>query len=98
LYFVGAVPGLALQVKTGSARSWILRLVIGNKRRDMGLGAYPSVSLAHARQKASEARELVRQRGLSQEALALDAGIQRNYVSLIERRKRHKSAHHHDRF
>ena len=61
LYFVGAVPGLALQVKTGSARSWILRLVIGNKRRDMGLGAYPSVSLAHARQKASEARELVRQ-------------------------------------
>lgn len=61
LYFVGAVPGLALQVKTGNARSWILRLVIGNKRRDMGLGAYPSVSLAHARQKASGARELVRQ-------------------------------------
>jgi len=61
LHFVGSVPGLALQVKAGSARSWILRLVIGNKRRDMGLGAFPSVSLAHARNKASEAREMVRQ-------------------------------------
>jgi hypothetical protein len=61
LHFVGSVPGLALQVKASSARSWILRLVIGNKRRDMGLGSYPSVSLAHARQKASDAREMVRQ-------------------------------------
>ena len=61
LHFVGSVSGLALQVKVGSARSWILRLVIGNKRRDMGLGAFPSVSLANARNKASEAREMVRQ-------------------------------------
>ena len=30
-------------------------------------------------------RELRRRAGLSQEALALEAGIQRNYVSLIER-------------
>lgn len=30
-------------------------------------------------------RELRLQRGISQEALALDAGVQRNYVSLLER-------------
>lgn len=32
-------------------------------------------------------RELRRQRGLSQEALALEADIERNYVSLLERGK-----------
>ena len=60
LYFVGYVTGLAIQVKSSGAKSWILRSVIGGKRRDMGLGAYPSVSLAQARQKASEAREFIR--------------------------------------
>lgn len=29
-------------------------------------------------------RELRKQRGLSQEKLALDAGIERNYISLLE--------------
>ena len=61
LHFVGFVPGLALQVTPAGARSWSLRAVIGGKRRDMGLGGYPAVTLAMAHAKAREARELIRQ-------------------------------------
>lgn len=60
LHFVGVVPGLALQVTASGARSWTLRVVIAGKRRDMGLGGYPEVTLANARDKAREARELIR--------------------------------------
>jgi hypothetical protein len=33
--------------------------VLRFKRRDMGLGGYPAASLADARQKAAEAREML---------------------------------------
>jgi integrase len=56
LHFVGGVPGLALQVTATGARSWILRATIAGKRRDMGLGSFPDVSLAIARQAAPDAR------------------------------------------
>ena len=55
---VGGVSGLLLQVTKG-ARTWILRFRLGNKRRDMGLGPFPDVSLAQARDKAREAREQI---------------------------------------
>ena len=55
LHFVGVVPGLALQVR-GEARSWILRAKIGNAVRDIGLGSYPGVTLALARDAAREKR------------------------------------------
>jgi integrase len=61
LHFVGVVPGLALQITAAGARSWTLRVVVGGKRRDMGLGNYPSVTLAMAHAKARDARELIRQ-------------------------------------
>jgi integrase len=61
LHFVGGVAGLALQVTPGGARAWTLRVSFGGRRRDMGLGAYPAVTLAMARDKAREARELIRQ-------------------------------------
>lgn len=56
LHFVGEVPGLALQVTSTGARSWILRLVVAGRRREMGLGDYPGVTLAAARDAAREAR------------------------------------------
>src|SRR5690606_6675567 len=53
-WFVGGVAGLALQVTESGARSWILRVMVGGKRRDIGLGGYPDVPLADARRKARE--------------------------------------------
>ena len=60
LHFVGGVAGLALQVNQRGARSWVLRVQVGDKRRDMGLGGFPDVSLTGAREAAREARAKVR--------------------------------------
>ena len=62
LHFVGGVAGLALQVTATGSRSWTLRVVIGGKRRDMGLGAYSAggMTLAMAREAAAKARDLIR--------------------------------------
>lgn len=54
--FVGGVTGLALNVVAAGSRSWILRYQVGGKRRDLGLGGYPSVTLAAAREAARAAR------------------------------------------
>lgn len=48
--------GLMLVVKPTGARSWVLRYQLNGRRRDMGLGPYPEVTLAAAREKAIEAR------------------------------------------
>lgn len=49
---VGVIAGLGLQITKTGARSWILRKKVGNKRPEIGLGAYPAVTLAQARDKA----------------------------------------------
>jgi integrase len=57
---VGGVAGLLLQVrkpeKVGSQmpRSWILRIKVGDQRQPIGLGSYPQVSLAAAREQAAK--------------------------------------------
>ncbi len=57
---VGGVAGLLLQVrkpaKEGSQtpRSWILRVKVGDSRQPIGLGPYPQVSLASAREQAAK--------------------------------------------
>jgi integrase len=50
--------GLYLRIAASGARSWVLRYQIDGKRRDMGMGAYPLLGLAEARQKAMELRRL----------------------------------------
>lgn len=61
LHSVGGVAGLHLQVAPGGARTWILRFTAAAKRRDMGLGGFPDVTLAMAREKARAARLLADQ-------------------------------------
>jgi integrase len=61
IHFVGGVTGLALNVTKYGSRSWVMRFQIKGKRRDMGLGSYPSVTLAQARESARAAREVLRQ-------------------------------------
>lgn len=56
LQAVGGVAGLLLQVTKTGSRSWILRVVVGSKRRDIGLGGYPDVSLGQARELARISR------------------------------------------
>ena len=57
---VGGVAGLLLQVrkpaKEGAQipRSWILRVKVGDERQPIGLGPYPQVSLAEAREQAKK--------------------------------------------
>lgn len=51
---VGGVPGLYLQILGGS-RVWVFRYVHMRQRRRMGLGSYPAVSLAAAREAARAA-------------------------------------------
>ena len=54
---VGGVTGLYLYVNDTQAKSWVLRLMIGSKRRHIGLGGYPTVTLAQAKDKARKLRE-----------------------------------------
>ncbi len=57
---VGGVAGLLLQVREPAregaqiSRSWILRVRVGDKRQPFGLGSYPQVSLAEAREQAKK--------------------------------------------
>ncbi|WP_350296283.1 tyrosine-type recombinase/integrase [Limnohabitans sp. Rim8] len=57
---VGGVAGLLLQIRpptqpaAAMPRSWILRMRIGGQRQPVGLGSYPQVSLAEARDQAKK--------------------------------------------
>ena len=59
---VGGVPGLQLQITPNGKRSWVLRTIVGEKRREIGLGSYhpTKTTLKEARERAFEAREAIR--------------------------------------
>lgn len=62
---VGTVPGLYLQISEANqgapaARSWILRTMVAAKRREIGLGSYPAVTLQMAHEAARAKLALIR--------------------------------------
>jgi len=52
--------GLWLCKRSKDTGKWMLRVTLSGKRREMGLGRWPDVSIAEAREKATQARKLVR--------------------------------------
>ena len=82
---VGGVPGLHLRVSVGH-RGWVLRLQVGDKRRDIGLGAYPTVGLFEARESARKIHDEARAgrvpvapRRRQHMALAAQAASEKNF-------------------
>ena len=55
----GDGDGLYLHVAPSGTKSWVQRIVIKEKRRDIGLGSYPTVGLAQARSLAAANRSAV---------------------------------------
>ena len=53
----GDQHGLILRVQPSGSKAWIWRGTVNGRRRDLGLGRYPYVSLAQARQQAFEYRK-----------------------------------------
>lgn len=47
---VGECKGLYLQISPTNSKSWILRMVVSGKRREIGLGPYPDIPLSEARE------------------------------------------------
>ena len=56
----GDLHGLILRVQPSGSKQWVWRGTVGGKRRDLGLGGYPYVTLAEARAKAFEYRRTAR--------------------------------------
>jgi hypothetical protein len=86
---VGGVDGLALQVTGSGARSWLLRVSVAGRQREMGLGSFPSVPLAQAREMARAHRanvelgaDPISVRRAAQSAAAAERNSQQTFASV----------------
>lgn len=57
--YFGDGGGLWLQVSPALTKSWVFRFTLNGKSREMGLGALHTLSLAEAREKAREQRQVL---------------------------------------
>ena len=51
--------GLHLFINKRGRKSWVQRITVDGRRRDIGLGGYPTVTLGQARKRASDNRETI---------------------------------------
>ncbi len=75
----GDGDGLYLNIAPSGSKSWVQRIVIHGRRRDIGLGPYPAVSLARAREIAHDNRTAVAQGRdpVAEKREAREAGLRR---------------------
>jgi integrase len=59
-YHDGGGTGLFLRVENNGSRRWLQRITINGKRREIGLGSPPNISLADARELASKNKRLIK--------------------------------------
>lgn len=59
LYRMADAAGLCLEVTPSGSKLWRFRYRFGGKAKMMGLGAYPTVTLAKARERREDARRLL---------------------------------------
>src|SRR5215472_6488428 len=83
--------GLYLRIGPGGNKSWIYRFALGGKTRDMGLGPYPDIALAEARERAATQRKLrldgtdpIAARQAGQQQAKLDAAKAMNFKACAE--------------
>ena len=55
----GDGAGLYFQISRAGVASWLFRYMLAGKSREMGLGPYPAVTLAKARELAADQRKLL---------------------------------------
>ncbi len=58
---MATVPALPCKYRSPVARSWVLRYMRDGKAHWLGLGGYPGLSLAEAREAGAAARRLIAQ-------------------------------------
>ena len=67
--------GLSLQVRKGGSKNWSLRIQVDGKKSEYGLGGWPLVSLAEARDAAFELRKAIKRGEPPQRRKKLDSEL-----------------------
>jgi len=85
-----------MQITPKGRRTWLLRVAVGGKRREIGLGGFPDVTLAEARERAREAKGKIR-RGIDpveerQAAKAALTAAQRRGLAFADATNRYLAA------